>query len=290
MSNDFIVQTNSRRENQRFFVNSTEVFGIQSVQGTYDSNGTPLKFLGMGVPVVVPNGKQAGAFNVSTMIIDTDKFLQFTGNSAFNGYILKSRTDTTQNFSFSSGYLTSYQSRCSIGEIPSTQVNIAVLGNVGNFPPGEESSSQVSNDFTSIAAGTSSLNPQIAGPGSISISLNDFTTNRVLSYDLAIDIGRHPYYPLGSRYPNAVEIDWPIGVTLGFQFAINNYAAMSLRQFPFNHKTADISVTLKSFDSNSTIVNYQFSGMYLAKESYSARTEGQTIVDATYKCFLGRPA
>ena len=288
MSNNLIVPENLRKEKQKFFLNTTEMAGIQSLQGGYENQASPMKFLGMGVPVMVPGGKQVGNFSLNALVIDSDRFLSFTGNAGFNGYILKSRTDTNQNFSFTSGYLTSYESRASVGSIPEVSVNFSAFGNVG-YLISSEPSANVSSDFSTIAAGSTSLTPQIAGPGSITLSLSDFTSNRVLSYNLNIDCPRNPIYPLGTKYPTAVEINWPITVSLNLQYAVNTYVARNLRDFPNNQKIENLVLTLKTFDTDATITTYRFNEMSLIKESYNIGTEGHAVIDATYKVYLGRP-
>lgn len=287
MSNDFIIQDNIKREQQRFFINTIEISGVQSVDGNYVQNLIPLKFLGMANPELVPQGPQQGNFSVSTLVVGQDKFIQHTGLEGFNGYVLKSRTDTTQNFSFLSGYLTTYQSNCSIGEIPKINVSFDIFGNIGCLSTSD--STALDADWTTIASESSDFSPMIAGPGSITISLDDFTNNRVLSYDINININRNPIYPLGSRIPIRVEINWPIEITCSFNFVVNNYVAQKSFNAPNNPKIQNLTLVLKSFDNDETIVSYNFNNLTLTEERHSTSVDGQIEVQAIYKGYLGRP-
>ncbi len=205
--NDIIQASRIARESQRFFLNQREIPGVQSIQGQGDLNLVPVAHLGMTKLPVQPNNPRQGTFSLNAAVIDSDYFLPFTGQGGFNGYVLRSRTNTANNFSFASGYLTSYNSKCAIGQIPETSVSVAVYGNVGNLTIAENST--VSGDFGAIAAGTTAYNLQVGSYGAMDISLNDFSTNRLLSYDLGINIARNPIYALGSPNPVDVQINWP---------------------------------------------------------------------------------
>ena len=127
---DVIKQDRITRESQRFFLGTGEVVGNQSVNFSYDSSFQPLQYLGAGSTKFSPAGPMVGSVSVSTLLISDDQLLQFTGNFGTNGFLLRSRTNTNENVSFVSGYLTSYTSRCSIGQIPEIGANFSVFGNI----------------------------------------------------------------------------------------------------------------------------------------------------------------
>ncbi len=281
MSNNFITKENIRREQQKFFLNTREIFGIQSINVNYESNASPLKFIGMGNPVFVPNGTPSAGCNINTLVLGSDPFLSLTGNTGFNGYLIKSRDNYAENFSFVSGYLTSYNSRCSIGQIPEISVDFVAFGNVGRLTAAE--SVVVSGQFAAITGGSAVLSPNITSPGAITLNLDDFTTNRVLSYDLSININRNAIYPLGIRVPTKVEINYPIEVVLGFQFVVNDYVPHQVHKFPYEPKTKNISLSLRSHSDDSLITNYTFPNLFLVQEQQTAGTEGPVIISAVYK-------
>jgi len=287
MPNHFIAKPNTKRENQRFFLNTKEVFGIQDIVLNYQQNLIPLKFIGMGEPVIVPNGPIQGQCNVETSVVNADDYLYLTGHTGFNGYLVKSRTENTENFAFVSGYLTNYNSSCSIGDIPTVGLSFVVFGNIGRLTASE--SAQVSTQLTQINNGSSSFDHAIAGPGSITLNLNDFTTNRVLSYDLNVNVNRNAIYPLGTRIPSAVEINYPIEVILGFDFAVNNYTPSNLYKSPLTPRVENVQLTLKNYKTNATLLSYNFQELFLISESYRASTEGHSIVSATYRAYYGEP-
>lgn len=280
MSNHFITKENTKREQQRFFINTQEIFGIQDINISYEQNLRPLKVLGMGEPVMVPDGIARTNCIINSLVIGSDKFIALTGTTGFNGYLIKSRDQYTDNFSFVSGYLTSYASRASIGEIPAVSVNIAAFGNVGPFDLSE--SPIVSGHFTTISGGNSSFLSTIADPGSITLNLDDFTTNRVLSYDLNVNVSRNAIYPLNTRVPTKVETNYPIEISLEFQFIKNDYTIQKLHSSPLQPKVRNISLILR--DSNDSIItNYNLQNLFLVQEQQSVGTEGPVVINALYR-------
>lgn len=274
-----------RRENQRIFINTQEIFGVQSVNSSFDVQHQPLKHIGQNnSPNLIYPGNQNGNVSISQILVTNDQFLPFTGESGFNGYVLRRYKDNSTNYSFTSGYLTSYSSRCSIGEIPQVDVNLMVLDNLGNIPSGY--SLQTSGDFNAIAGLTDNFSANIAGYGSISINLSDFTTNRVLGYNLEIQIPRNPVYRIGRQLPEGVFTNYPLEVTCSFDFDRNDYANKELRDFLCNPTTQNLTLTLKNYLSSATIQTFTFNSMKFVGESYKTDANGNVSVTTTYKKFL----
>lgn len=287
MANDFIIKENVRKEKQHFFLNTTEIPGIQNLQVSYEQNLKPLVFAGMGNPVMVPDGPQKGNVSLSYLVISGDSFLQHTGLGLFNSYIIRARDSTAQNVSMISGALTSYRSSCKIGEIPAIDINYSVFGNIGKLTAEDEY--QLFLDFAVIAAQSTNYNYQIAFYGSIDLNINEFSTNRVLSYDLSLNIERNAIYPLGTRTPTQVEINWPIEVVCGVEYAVNDYPVYKLHNVPTGYKNQNLELILKSYNLDQTIIAYRFSGLSLVSEVYNTNVDGMSTVQAIYKGYLGRP-
>lgn len=275
------------REQQLVFLNQTQLPGVQNVSIQYNNAANPVKYLGLACIPIQPQGEQGGSVSIQTWVIDSDPFIQYTGNFGVNGYVLRSRGNLQNNCSFTSGYLNTYSSRCGIGQIPQIDANFGVMGNIGNLNAGE--SAAVSGNLTYIQSNVFSPNLQVAGPGSIDLSLDDFLTNRVNSYELGVTVNRKAVYALGQKTPVAVEINWPIEVNCIFNFEIDNYTLTNLRNYPCTPKVKDLTLTLKTFDTDTTINTYNFSDMLLIGESYNTSTDGAVSITAQYRTFIGRP-
>lgn len=286
MIEQVVSKSRLRREGQRFFLNNSEVFGVQSANIQYQTNLVPLKHLSIGCVQATWQGPQLGKASVSRLVIDTEPFINYTGTLGFNGYIIQNKKDTFKNFSFTSGYLSSYNSNCAIGEIPQTSVNIDIFGNVGQISYSE--SPETSKDFDYIETGNSLINLKITQPGSIELDLDDFNTNRILSYSLNINCPRNPIYFLGSRFPNAVETNWPLEVNVIFQFDIDDYTPKTLRDFPCNPKVKNLSLSLNTFDTHETVQSFNFNDLFLVSESYNNSVDSNVGLTAQYRTFLTR--
>jgi hypothetical protein len=196
--------------------------------------------------------------------------------------IIKDRLKPTDNYGFTSGYITNYSTKCSLGQIPRTEIGIVSFGDLGKIISGDSNGS--SGHFINIQSNTETRRPTIPGPGSVSLSLNgDFTVNRLLSYDINIGIDRKSIYALGDRYPISVKINYPIDINANFTFDLDNYSGYSTRDFPGSPKTGNFILQIKDFDDDTVIQAFRFSGMTLIYESYATDIEGNVLVNARYR-------
>lgn len=271
---------------QRFFLNQQEIPGIQTFNANYDISAQFLKYIGVKDKNLVPRGAQIGSFSLSTLLISDDYWINYTGKDGFNGYLLVDKSNLAQNFSFTSGYLSSYTSRGSIGQIPQVEVNGSVFGNMGRFASSE--SSQVTADYGAIPSTYPTGVLKIPGPGSISISIEDFISNRVQSYELNISIPRNPVYSLGQRNPYCVEINYPIELTADFTVEIFDYTGIKMQNFPLTPKVKDLTLGVYDYNTFQPISVFNFGGMTLVSEKYSAGISSNSTIQLTYKSYLTR--
>lgn len=287
MANQIFVQENIKREEQKLFIYQRQIAGVQSFAASYEAPTIPLRYLGMDSGICVPHGPQKGNVTIGGFIVENDAFLQFTGYSGINGYLVRGRSNTTDNYSFYSGYMNFYTCKCSIGEIPSFSVGIDVFGNMGKLAAADDA--QVSTDLTAIGVGSTTFDYRIPSYGSITLTLDDFTTNRVLSYEISLKIPRNPIYPLSRQFPNVVEINWPIEVKTSFSFVKNDYVTRKQADYPSNPKNRNISLTLKNHRNDNNLLAFNFSGMVLAGETYEIDADGNVTINAGYLGYLARP-
>lgn len=284
MPNSDISLSRITRENQRFFINSTEIPGIQSVDASYDIGFSPIQYLGMSGPV---NGTvrraQVANFNVNALLISDDLFINYTGSTGFNGYLLTSKDNITNNFGFTSGYLNSYSSSYSIGQIPTVTAGIFAYGNAGKI-----NLLDAANDFNNIQTSSSNLLLKVPGPGSVSLNMDEFLYNRLNYYSIDINCSKTPYYSIGNRNPTTVDINWPIEVICSFQIELDAYEANSFKDFPFNNNLRNLELTVNDFNTNIQIATYQFNNLVLTAESRKASIDGGLTANLQFKTYLNR--
>lgn len=257
------------------FINSGQLAGVQTVNLRYENNAQELKYLGMSKCRNIPVGARIGSFDVSYFIITDEMVLPHTGNSGVNGYMLRARDNRVENFSFSSGYLTSYSSRASIGEIPQAQATFTVFGDVGKLATNADMDHILANEATPVLKPTA--------PSHISISLDDFSTNRVVGYEINLSVPRNPTYRLGYTHPIAVKYVPPILVDVQFTMEKNDYVADKLTNYPYLNKIANLNIVLRDFELNQPVVSYSFSNMMLKSESYSQNVDGRGVFQLGYR-------
>lgn len=277
----------TQKENQLFFIGSTQIPGVQSINGSYTNSATPLTFMGASTVKFAQDGPQVGNFNVNYLLISTDRFLTYTGTQGFNGYIVDSVSNLAKNYSFSSGYLTSYSSKCSLGEIPQAAAGIQVFGNLGRFTTTQ--TADTTTDFAAIPTKTPDSRLFIPGPGSITLNLSDFNTNAVQSYNVNINVPRNPLYILGSNEPYNIQTAYPMEVMVDFTILMNDYSPKKLKDYPLYIQNQNVSITAKDYTTNETIVSYSFNDMSFVAENYNATvTERGTEINLQYKNFYTR--
>lgn len=158
---------------QKFFINGTQLSGVQSVNGSYAISEKPINVIGWGH--VNSNFYEQQEFLLQSdgsFFLDSDGFKMmqqsscvdyaytpspslnvlsaplegsFSINSALvsEDFFLNHTGDNpftgsihhgNQYFGFYNGYITSHSISCSVGQIPSTSTSISVFGDIGGSP------------------------------------------------------------------------------------------------------------------------------------------------------------
>jgi hypothetical protein len=271
---------------RRFFLNTEEVPGVESLNYNYSFNSISVPYLGGTKVPVVPNGEKIGSFSLSHRLISDDFFLPFTGNGGFNAYLLKSKKETSQNLTINSGYLNSYSCSCSIGEIPQININSDIYGDVGfsdftyptNFPESITNISTIQSSDTSYPL-------KIAHPGSIILNLNDLSNQTVDSFSLTINVPRNPIYKLGSTFPHKIEKAGLTEVNCSFIVKENDYIFKNIRNYPQNEYKNNLNIQFNDHNDDSNFLNYSFDNMRLFNQSYGVSPNNENVINLTYQGF-----
>jgi len=276
------------REDQLVYLGTGQVFGVQNIVGEYRIPEAPLEFIGFKDSIPIPRGPQVGEISFDTLAVAKDPFIKCIQSGSFNGYVLQNTGNINENYSFTSGYLKSYVNSCSVGEIPRLKATFSVVGNLGeiqteNFPADaiEEldyirENHKETPDFN-ISAATST-----------EIVLDDFETNLVANYEVALEIPRKNYYSLGSREPREVRVDFPIAATCTFTIEVNDYSGSTMRSYPCKQKLKNIDIKLKNYQTNAVLTQFSFKNATLVGEAYSVNVEDNVKISATYRTYLSR--
>ena len=287
MANDF---NNSRltREFSHVFLNSEELSGVQSCSLDFKDIIVPIKHLGMTNPAIYPLGARNGQATINYIPITNDLFLPYTtGNNGFNLYVMKSRNETGENYSLESGYINTYNSKCSIGGLPDVTVGISVLGDIGRI---SGHTSDIINHWTGITGNQYSTGiSNLATFSSIDIDMDGLGYNRVTSYELAMNITRNPVYAIGNQEPISVDINYPIEVLCNINLDMNDYQASTLGDYPCKSRVSNLSISLKDYQTYQEYIKYSFNNLILVGQNYVTNVNGNTTLALQYKTYIGRP-
>jgi hypothetical protein len=279
------------RGEQRFFLNETEVNGVQSAQIGYNLGGQPTKFLGglAGVDNHPVGGVDATArVDMLMMNVGDDPFYQFTGNRGFDGYIIKDSLDmrgdaakgnASYNFSFKSGYLTSYSTSWALGGLPQISADIQIFNKAGRLAMGDIPSAIIGQNQTSARA--------IPDPGAVDITLmDDLSSNRLMSYSVSVSCQRSPKFFLGSRYASFINLVSPVVISCDFQIEVDDYLAYNVDSYPCDTVKKDLTINIKEKNTDNLLRTYSFPNLQLASENYQAGVNGNAVVNAKYAGYI----
>ncbi len=276
---------------QRFFVNSQEIPGVQSVVASYQNNAVPALHLGNQTFRTIPDGVPNASISVNRYVFTQDYFIGMTGQTGFNGALINTRNNavagSARNFTFVSGYMNSYRLTLGLDGIPQTNTNFVVFNQFGGL--NAITDNKFLPDLNNIQTNLYSESLKIPAPWTVDINIdNNFSTNRVQSLDLQISPNFTPLYSFGDRYPKRVEINYPIEVSLTYRVEIDEFRADQLNNYPENRNTRNVELILRSHDLSETISAYRFSNLELLSETYTAGVGNNIFLDGVYRGFLGR--
>jgi hypothetical protein len=208
-------------------------------------------------------------------------------------------------------FLTSYSTEGSVGNFPTTTVNVEGLnmnfqnGISGNYVPAVNPVSgtaltnfyQLPQAVQNVGIGSGNAISALR-PGDITLSLSntvasgvDVATMNIQSYTLSFDLGRTPIQRLGNKFAFAREIDFPLTVTLSVDAQVTSMNAGNLANLVIDDSTKyDPSITIKSpSDSNLTMAKFILKGAKLDSQEYSSDIGSNKSVTLTFSAQVGGP-
>ena len=134
-------------------------------------------------------------------------------------------------------------------------------------------------------------------PGDISVSLTNLDGEtaanlsagengaHVQSVSINMPLSRSPLQRLGSRFPFAREVDFPINVSMSVSALVNEETDMNLAN-TLTSGVQNASVTLKN-KSGTDVVTYTLKGLKIDSESMSSSIGSNKTVDLTFSTQVG---
>lgn len=247
----------------KFFIDDQQVVGIESIDINYSNSPAVNKVIGSTKGLTTIGATTQQKISITRNLIYSDPFLSYTGSSNIIGGIQYA----DKSYRFNSGYLDEYMVNCAIGTIPKVSTNITVYDEMKTGELFEESDSK----------------PTILIPnqGSISVTCDNSTTNRVVGFDYAIKRYRKPLYTIGSLLPSEI-VSFPVlEYASSIQIDVDDGFLQSGLSFLKNRENKSISFIIN--DRNGSLIqSLAIPNASLIGESLSSSADGGVKLTLNY--------
>ena len=247
----------------KFFITGQQVVGIESIDINYSNSPSVNKILGSTKGLTTIGGVTQQKISITRNLIYSDPLLSYTGSSNITGGI----NYDNKSYRFNSGYLDEYMVNCAVGTIPKVTTNITVYDEM-----------QTGVQFTDLNSTPTILIPN---QGSISVTCDNSTTNRVIGFDYAVKRYRKPMYTIGSLFPSEI-ISFPIlEYASSVQIDIDDAFLQSGFSFLRNRENKLISFTING-RNGALIQSLTIPNASLVGESLSSTADGGVKLTLNY--------
>jgi len=245
-------------------ISGTDLSGISSVNFSYSNSANIVKPLGSKKGLTTVGGATQQKVSIARHLIYDDPILSFTGSNSISGNIRYGDVA----YRFSEGYLDSYSVNCAVGTVPKVNASISVYD---EFLSGSEVSSDV--------GASSSIS--ITSQGSINVTCDNSTTNRVIGFDYSIKSNRKPHFSIGSETPASVELVLPLEFTAQVQIEVDEAFPESAFSFLENRENKTVFFDINRKDGTN-LQELTIPNATLVSESISASDNGSAILNLNY--------
>ena len=109
----------------------------------------------------------------------------------------------------------------------------------------------------------------------------------IQSASISLPLSRTPIDRLGSRFPFAREVDFPVNATMNISAIVNESAGQNLADI-LDSGVQAATITVKDHDGNDAIL-YTMSGLKIDSQSFSSSIGSNKTVDMTFSTQIGGP-
>jgi len=209
-------------------------------------------------------------------------------------------------------YVSDYSVEIAVGSLPT--VNLTVEGanmNSATFTASGLTPTPAINQENG-ATGTNNIklpNPTLDGgileginalrPGDVELSLGDLEGfslvnltgtegAHVQSVSISLPLSRSPIDRLGSQFPFAREVDFPVTATMNVSAIVANSQAANLAAI-LTSGVQEASVLIKKSDGTTPAIQYKMKGLKVDSQSFSSSIGSNKTVDITFSTQIGGP-
>jgi hypothetical protein len=254
----------SSYENQ-FYISGQQLIGVESVELSYSNSANVFKPLGFAGGYTTVNSPTEQKLSISQNLIHSGGLINYTGANNISGSI----NYEDNSYGFQSGYLNEYIVNCAVGSIPKVSSNITV--------------------YDAMVTGTKNAAGSVASPtvyvptqGSISLTCDNSSTNRVVGFDYSVKIDRRPVYSIGSIFPKEIVTMPVMEYSASVQIDVDDAFLSSSTGFLSTRQNKTVSFTIRSRDNSLILQQLTIPKASLVSESLSSSADGGVKLTLNY--------
>lgn len=252
-------------DENKLFISGQEILGVENVELSYSNSSSIAKYLGIGIGHTVVTGPSQQKMSVARNLIYQDPILNYTGNAQMSG----SLNYDGDSYGFKSGFLDEYMVNCAVGSVPKVNCNVTIYDQM------ERSSKNM--------AGSSSIdNFYIPNQGSILLSCDNSSTNRVIGFDYSIKCTRRPIYKIGSKFPTEVSLVGPLEFAASVQIDVDDAFLSNSMAFLTQRQNKTVNFAVKSRDHSIILQQISIPNASLVGETLSSSADGGIKMTLNY--------
>ncbi len=247
----------------RVFISGQELSGIENADISYSSSHTIIKPLGATMGYTANDQDITQEISFSRYLIYDDPITGYTGDIHMSGSIHYDN----KSYGFESGYLNSYSVNCAVGSVPRVSVKFDI---VDELRTGQSASGSISHPTIDIPS-----------QGSISITCDNSSSNRVIGFDYSLTASRKKHFSIGEKSSSAVEFIPPLEYSAQVQIEVDDALLESGYNFLDNKENKTVSFAINGRNSNS-IQTLNIPNASLIGESLSTSADGSLKLNLNY--------
>ena len=246
-----------------FYISGLNLSGIESIDISYAQQNSIIKPIGFSKGISVVNGEPQKSLSITRNLLYQDPILNYTGDIAMDGSINYGE----YCYGFKKGYLTEYMVNCAIGAVPRVSTNVVILDEL------TQSSNSIGN--------TIHPNIYIPNQGSISMSCDNSSTNRVIGFDYSIKCNRKAFFTIGSELPKQISLIPPLEYSASVQIEIDNAFLQDSENYLSDRENKTVSFSIRG-RNDQLIQNLMIPKASLVSEQINASSDGLLRLTLNY--------
>jgi len=250
----------------------SEIKGVQAFDGSWNvpyeqMNAGGYEFVGTEI-----QGELVGDVSVSRYIITGTDPITGLINEPVSGFLVYGTQESYDKvFNFKRGYITSYESSCSLGDIATCDFGLTAYGGIGKIGTGSRS-------YTPIEA-------QGVRASDITLTTEFGSTNAIQSYNLSLAFERSPVPKVGQMFePIDFTTALPIVATLGLEVLVNDMELENVKDVVCSGFAQDILIEMNKC-GELAIRSFTLNDSKLVDSSIKADIGSNMTISLTYEAY-----